>query len=600
MPLTLFITGALAPKAMERQLAQEKGDMVVLEYDTLLDRSRYPQVREWLKTADFVCYQEIEAMRGQVAQLMSHFLKHRPELGDLPGDSAMRRAALQGSFQDSCFTYILNSKVRDCLWARFAFDRIVLTPGSGVNFEFWRGVAATGGLELVVLEPEWHGRSLARRFERWRYKRINKARAAQASAIQPQAPRPVDGLPLAVCVSRRMTHLLQLETQAPGFRIISASLADLGTPDAALLAHEKERFSTWWKAWKQTVLSPACIEGAEPSLAPFQGVFERMGIHYTEQVYPRWAALKKNAMAWLERHRPALIIADMQINEEEVIWCLAASEMGIPVAAYTYDCLVDPLITYCPDFLLIDGARGMSRVLRAGYPTDRLIDVRCHRIPVTPPRTESEIEAHFTNRRPFALCADTMSMINDPQASLRLYQTLVAAARRLPGIDFAVKYHPLRTPKSEERSFLGMDETEVQIKTRFIRSLRPPANFHILPPEASMEECLKKTSILINTISLTGQEAFHIGIPVIFMSRHEPDSIIFPNMEAWMKPLYVDTADELVAAMSQLVESREFRHAQIAQQHHYQQQYYWASQVTLTDGINEAARRAKQMPLYPP
>jgi hypothetical protein len=401
-----------------------------------------------------------------------------------------------------------------------------------------------------------------------------------------------------VCVSRRMVHLLSLESNLPDFRINNAALTDLGEPDAEIVMKEKERFLSWWKTWEQEVLAPACAPGADPNLQSFKGVFEEMGAYYVGQVYPRWVALKKNARTWLESKLPSMMIADTQINEEEVIWCLAAAELGIPVAGYTYDCLADPMITYCPDFLLLDGARGLSRVLKAGYPAERIIDVRCHRIPITAPRTESEIEATFTNRRPVALLADSMTLMNDSQASMRLYQIIVDAARKLPEFDFKVKYHPLRAPKSPQRSFLGMDETEVQIKTSFIRSLRPPRNMIILPPEADMQECLKEASVLLNTISLTGQEAFHLGIPVVFMSHHAPDSITFPNMAEWMNPLYAETTDELVNTLRRLAESREFRHDQINQQHHYQNDYFWASKVTLSEAINEAARRAKHMSLY--
>lgn len=594
MSLTLFITGALAPKAMKRQLAGEKGGLVMLEYDTLLDHSSVPQATAWLKPADFISYEEIEVVRGDVARLMSHFLKHRPELGDRPGDSVMRKAALVGGFQDFCFTRIVNSRVRDCLWRRFKFDRIVITAGSGVNFGFWKEVARENHLETVVLEPEWRGRTLARRIERWRCKRIskNKAKSVSVAARAARPARDDEGLPLAVCVTRRMRHLLMLEEKLPDFRIINASLEELGETDSAVLASETARFADWWKSWEREVLQPGCKPGAEPFLGTFRQVFEEMGAHYTTQVYPRWMAMKARARAWLQERCPALIIADTQINEEEVIWCLAAADLGIPVAGYTYDCLADPMITYCPDFLLLDGARGLSRVLKAGYPRERIIDVRCHRVPAEPRRTEAETEASFKSRRPMALLADSMSLMNDPQEGLRLYRLLIEAARRLPDYDFKVKFHPLRVPKSEQRSFLGMDEMEVRIKTDFIRSLRPPRNFALIPPEADMQDCLRQAAVLLNTISLTGQEAFHFGIPVVFLSHHAPESITFPNMQDWMQTLQADTVEDLVGALRRLADSREFRQAHIRQQHRYQDDYFWASKVSLSEGINEAARRA--------
>ncbi|HCN27324.1 MAG TPA: hypothetical protein DIT64_00740 [Verrucomicrobiales bacterium] len=601
--MTLFITGGLAPKAMERQLRREAEPLVVLEHDTLLERGRYPQVGEWLTLSDLAGFRDIEALRAQVALMFSEYLRQRPELGDQPGDSELRKAFVRGAFLEGCFTRVYHMRLRELLWARHRFDRLVVAPGSGVNFAFWRAVAAEEGMEIIVLEPEWKGRGLRRKIERWLCKRAQKkARSSIQPSLQPSifegAPDDT-GLPLAVCASRRVAPLLAQEKEPCGFRVIQAGMKDLDPPDPAFEAAERERFSTWWRRWKTEVLPASCAPDAKPCLAPLRDLFERMGEEETAGTYPRVSALRARARAWLESRAPAAVIADMQMNEDEAVWSLAAAQAGIPVIAYSYDCLALPDITHSPDILLMDGVRGRSRTLRAGYPAERMIDVRCHRIPAAPPRTAAEIDAAFTARRPLVLSADTMAVINDPQEGLRGYRLLVEAARRLPEMDFVVKFHPLRTPKSEERSFLGMDENEIQVKTRFIRALRPPRNFRLAPPEASMQDWLEKASVLVNTISLTGQEAFHFGIPVVFLCRLDADFITFPDMEKWMTPLLAENADRLVDALRRLATDADFRHAQARQQHHYQDQCFWPAGTSLAAGIRQAARLAAELGPFP-
>ncbi len=601
--MTLFITGGLAPRAMARQLQCEKGPLVVLEHDTLLERARYPQVREWLKLADLADFREIENLRADVEAMLAEFLRQRPELGDLPGDAELRKSAVRGAFLEGCFTLLFHQRLHSLLWARYRFERLVVAPGSGVNFAFWRAVAEAERLQLVMLEPEWRGRGLSRKIQRWLCKRAEKKTrsivASKPVVAGTTVARDAKELPLAVCVSRRMAPLLAQETGSSGFRIQQATMNDLEPTDPAFELAERVRFSAWWHRWRTEILPAACKAEAVPCLAPLRDLFERMGEEESLRTYPRFSALRARARAWLESRAPAAVIADMQMNEEEAVWSLAAAQLGIPVIAYSYDCLALPTITHSPDILLMDGVRGRSRTLRSGYPVERMIDVRCHRIPDAPRRTAEEIDASFTARRPIVLSADTMAVINDPQESLRGYRLLVEAARRLPGMDIVVKFHPLRTPKSEERSFLGMDESEIQIKTRFIRTLRPPRNFRLVPPEAGIQSWLAKAAVLVNTISLTGQEAFHHGIPVVFLCRLDTDFITFPKMEQWMSPLVAENADQMVDALRRLADDRDFRHALVRQQHHYQDQCFWASPTCLAEGIRQASKLVSELGLLP-
>lgn len=586
MPRTLVLTGSLAPQALERRLAEVAEGAVVLEYDTLLERSRYPGVVAWLSTRDIFGRDAAMPLLAGMTEAMEPYLRSRPELGDRPGDADLRKAALGGEFQDRMSMRLFNLALRDHLWSRFEFDRLVVCAGSGVSFGFWREVAAEKGLPVECLAPEWRPRSLRRRIERWLC-RWRRAPAVVANeAITREAP-PAEA-PLVLCASGRVARLLAREPAAPRFRLQTVTAAELGEPTPESVAAESAHWADWWRRWQAEVLDQ------DPAVRGCRDIHRAMGDHHVQRVYPRWSAQVAKAMARLQELRPALVLADTQIGAEDGVWSLAAARLGIPVASYTYDFLLKPRTMFTPDFALVDGQRGIPRMIAAGYPAERIVDVRGHRRPSAPPRTPEQVEAAFTRRRPQVLHADTMTVITDPQACLHQYRSVVEAARRLPQLDFILKFHPLRAPKSEERGFIGMDESEVQSKTRFLRSLRPPSNVRLAPPEQPMEEAMQSAAVLLNTISVSGHEAFHLGLPVVFLVRHPPEFFLFPELEQRLQPPWGESGKELTQALTRLFGDRDYRQAQVAAQHRYQEEFFWSSRQTLTEAVNGLLARGKE------
>lgn len=579
MPRTLFLSGSLAPQALEKRLAEVADGAVILEYDTLLDRSRYPGVAAWLTTREVFGRDAAMPLLAGMTAAMEPYLRSRPDLGDQPGDADLRKAALGGEFQDRMSMRLFNLALRDHLWGRFEFDRLVVCAGSGVSFGFWREVAAEKGVPVEFLAPEWKPRSLRRRIERWwcRWRRRAPTRVKDPVAVSRTPPA---NAPLVLCASGRVARLMAQEPTDPRFRLQTVAAAELGEPDPVLLAAETARYAEWWRRWQAEVLE------SDPVLAGCRDIHRAMGDHYVQRVYPRWSALVAKAMARLQELRPALVLADTQIGAEEGVWSLAAARLGILVASYTYDFLLKPGTMFTPDFALVDGMRGIPRMIAAGYPADRILEVRGHRRPSAPPRSPEEVEAAFMRRRPRVLHADTMTVITDPQACLHQYRSVVEAARRLPQLDFILKFHPLRAPKSEERGFIGMDESEVQSKMRFLRSLRPPANVHLAPPEQPMEEAIQSAAVLLNTISVSGHEAFHLGLPVVFLVRHPPEFFLFPELEQRLQPPFGESGEELAASLARLFGDLDYRQSIVAAQHRYQEDYFWSSRRTLTEAVN--------------
>jgi len=581
MPRTLFLTGSLAPRVMKQRLAAETGELVVLEYDTLLDRAKHPNVTHWTSVTDLVGEADFKAFRERILAALGLYLAFNAAAGDLPGDEDLRRASLPGPPRDNAFFVLVNQAIFDRVRAKHAFDRIIVTPGGGVHFDFWREMARKHGLAIEILQPEWRRRSLQRTLERWRLKK--HARAAVSAAAGPGIQEPEKGA-LVLSASRRISKMLEQDGGERGFRLGHVTVEELGQPDADFLKSEAARFEAWWQRWHSQVLEPACAAGDARAL-DFQHLFPTLGDQLSQEVYPRWSALRRNAVEQLRANQPALVLSDTQINEADHIWCLAARELGIPVVSYTHDNMLNARIMFHPDHVLVDGMRCGPFVRAHGFPSEKITAIRSHRKPSHACRTAAQTEAVFSAPQPRVLLADTMTVLTETQSSLRIYQMLVDAARRLPHVQFCIKFHPLRVGKSEIRSFLGMDESEVQVRQRFLKSLHPPKNLTFIAPEAVLTDCLETAAILLNTTSVSGHEAFQMGVPVISLVRHEADSITFPEIDSWMNQIVATDAVQLADLVQKLITDREFRQAQIEGQLRYLSDYYWKSDLRFTNAI---------------
>lgn len=602
---TLYLAGSLCPRALAHHMATAGTEDAVFEFDTLLDRSCHPQVGAWFATRDFLAEGMISTLRRLTEEQLFVYVRSDAGLGDLPGDEELRRAAISAGLFDSVFTHLLNTHFFQGVMARFKPGRIIAMAGCGINFAFWREMAERHGMEITLIPPEPRRRSLARWWEKKRYKRLarirQKAVLAAGLSSPEEVPAPGSDLPLVFCSTRRVQRLLQQDGGSRNFRLRQVDIAELGAADAMLHGAEAARHLQRHQAWMQQGASPDIIwGGGAEALRDFKQRLGPVLESLAQNVLSRWSALRAKAVQRLEQEKPRLLLADTQIAEEDGVWVLAARQLGIPVVSYSYDYIVNMRTSVIPDWVLADGMRTIPRALAGGYPRERMIDVRAHRRPVRPERNPQEAAAAYGARCPLILMADPPSISADPQLSMFCSRVVVEAARRMPHLRFVIKFHPLRAGKTEERSFVGMDESEVNVKKRFIQSLRPPGNVSCLAPEASMEDCLGEAAVLLSTNSMSGHEAFHIGVPVIFMCQHERESITvtFPEIDERMSPLYAEDAETLVAQLRQLTESTSFREAQIAAQRRYLNHFYWSSELTLTAAISRLL--SPDFPVPPP
>lgn len=578
---------------MKQHLAAAN-DMLVVEFDTLLDRTIYPQASEWLTIRDILGNDVFITIQREIFDALEFYLRARPEIGDQTGDCELRKASMTGAFLDGAYTQLMSEMLLSRLQEKYRWTTIVVTAGCGVHFDFWRQTATANGMSVDVLQPEPFRRSFRRWLTRWYHKRLAK-RAEKLPQQTPLGVRASTNSPLVACASKRVSKLLKSAEMQGLFRLTHLTAEDLGPIDSAVIHEEKQRQTNRWNRWQDEVLAKASIKEQE-RFGRFKPLYAATGIRFHSEVYPRWYALKKTAKDWLNKHRPDVILSDTQMAEEESIWTLAALELGIPVIAYTYDSVINAKIMNTPEYVLVDGMRSIPRALENGYPIERMINVSGHRRPSVPCRTSEETEAIFATPQPQVIYADSMSVAWDPQASLRSFRSIVEAARKLPHLRFIIKFHPLRAAKTELRCFVGMDESEVQAKTRFIKEMNPPRNVTILAPEANMEEQLKSAAVLLNTLSMSGHQAFQLGIPVVFMMESRSDFITFPELHRWLDVPQPQNGSELAAILEKLLTSRDYRQNQIERQKRYLDEYYWSSTLSLEEGISQALNKLHSHP----
>jgi hypothetical protein len=599
MAHTLILSGSLTPKALADCLEWEPGPLVVVEFDTLLERRLYPRVEHWANSTDFFGPQDLDEFMATSRSVLVSYLTEGRQCGEPPEDLMLRRAARLEGLSDVVLTRAMHESLVDCLLERFSIRRVVAGAGCGVNFPFWREFAAARGLELRLLPAEWKSRTLSRRWERWNWRLRGAIKAwgergrALPSATQGSGPR------VLCCSSRvlRLLHSNDVEPQVLGRGLQLVGEPELGEPDAGLFQREQQRFALWWKRWQAAVLDDPQSKAPVPE--PFREALRAAAARAVVEVYPRWSALRHKAREWLRATGPEMLVTDTQLGSRELVWQLAAADLGIPVAAYSYDKVLDAAVMMSPDYYLVDGMRAIPRTLAGGYPAERMIEVQTHRRPQAVRPSLRDRQRLLSGPRPRVIFADPMTVLADPQVSLRCFQSVVEASRRLSGVDFFIKFHPLRARKTEQRSFLGMDESEVDAKRREVLRLRPPGNLHFLPPEMGMDRCLDQATVLLNTTSMSGHEAFHLGVPVVFLCRHEADSITFPQLQSWLEPLFADNGETLATILQRLLSDSAMREEHIRAQQRYLDEFYWKPAPSLQQAIGLALQRAGGRPNNP-
>ncbi|WP_345737185.1 hypothetical protein [Prosthecobacter algae] len=386
-----------------------------------------------------------------------------------------------------------------------------------------------------------------------------------------------------LCCSIRLSRMLQGQPESLDLDWAYVSDELLGKPEGAEFERLKSGYAEWWRKCADELRALLKDNPGDP-----RSILLDLGEGQSRETYPRFAWKYLRARDHLAQARPKLLLCDTQEGSDERAWSLAASELGIPVAAYTYDHIPQPRFSFSPDWLLCDSGRNAHIAQLRGHQADRIVPVASHRRPA------AALKERDGESSKILLYADSYysgtSATVEPQRSYLHYRLLVETARQMPGHQFHLKFHPLRDRKKVEQCFIGMDEDELYVRMRYIESLNPPPNVKMIPPEEDMLVHLQKAGVLLNSNSTAGLEAFVLGVPVIFL--YEPNTELgFPLIHEHGACLVATTSDSLAAEVARLENDPAHAAAQIRNQRRYVDEFYWSSgRQSLTEGIQAILR----------
>lgn len=583
----LLVHGALADKAVVGCLRKDGERLDVLEVEGLLPLGSRLKTRSWVNATELCSVAEMRQCDQALSDLLAFYLDEFSvgtegwASAGVPLSRGFRAACLGMTCRKWISPYLVNLGLADKTFGKgsgIAYDQMVVTPGAGISFRAWRQVAAMHGVPVTFLKQEERPFSLSRRWQRL-LNRWRKRPAAVASApVETLADRSVDVL----CTSIRLARMLQQksgELVQAGIEWAYVSDEIFGKPADEEMRQLKQGYAQWWQGCEAKLQAMVAENPATPC-----SILMDLGRQQSAEVYPRFAWKYLRAKEHLARLRPKMLLCDTQEGSDERAWSLAAAELGIPVAAYTYDHIPQPRFSFSPDWLLCDSGRNAYIAELRGHLPSRIVRVASHRRPKPPAADAAKKDTNVI------LYADSFysgtSATVEPQRSYKHYQLIVETARRMPDHQFLIKFHPLRDRKREAQCFIGMDEDELYVRTRYIRNLQPPSNVKLIAPEASMMDWIPKASVLLNSNSTAGLEAFVLGVPVIFL--YEPNTEFgFPKLWDYQACIVAEEPDHLKNEIMRLQTDSAHAASHVEHQRQYVDDFYWSSagQQSLVEGI---------------
>lgn len=573
---TLLVHGAFAARGALHAI-RDWSRTVALEVDLALPQAQRRQCAAVLTIPPLLPEAEARCLQERAERVLDAFLEDRVQAPGLATDRRFRAACMSIEAWRIVVPHVV------CLeYARRAldhgpFDRLVVAPGAGISLPAFEQVARALGVPLEVLpfdreEPPFLW-MLKRRWQRFRHRR----RSTRAAPPAPRLPAAVgsDGL---WCADPRLEAMIATQDTAarwqrgPGFQ----------DPDPSAMAKLAERYGRWWRDWW---LHWREAHPQEEALSDFW-ILERLGDWFSRERYPLHALLLEQARAAVAAGSPRRVLVGSMRGRRELLWGLAAQEQGIPAAVYTVDCHIDPRLVFKPDLALCDDTRQCDLAAES-LTADRIVRVRSHRRPpgrdvVGPPQPHA---------RPRLLLADTyysgMVASSSPLLSFWAYERAVEAARALPDCDVFIKFHPVRERPEAVFHLSGLHHLHLWQRETFIRGLRPPANLHLLAPEARLSEALPHADLLLNIQSYAGLEAFALDIPVIYLQPWDEEGL-YPRMNALGAMRVATDTPRLIALVRELLGDAGKRREQLERQRAYLDYFYSQGHPACADAAAEA------------
>lgn len=578
MARTLLIAGTLAPRAVREKLGTEAAkETTVVEFDALLDRSRYPKVQTWARLTDLIPTAEALGINTAAEDEVDAFLSQERPSGDLPTHRAFRAACLGPHTWRLMIPHLLNQRLAELCLRQYKPERIIVAAGSGVHFQAWKEAAEKASLPIELLQPEKFFMGIRRRLWKWWLRWTKRAPTRVSTAALPDTATATGYI---LCTSERTSRLIAGQTQYLSLPVQAITTADLEASNPALHKKLTQDYQQWWQTW---------LGESGNSLS---SAIQNIGKYYVEKIYPSYACIYYQALQRLKTEPPVFILSDTQTGTKERMWSLAAQELGIPVLAYNYDQMPTPRFSYLPELILANSRRSVIMAVHNGVPENLIQIIQSHRKQSLKPSTGKP-----NNKRSLIVYADgyyagTRADI-PPTDSYRFYQLVIATARMLPECDFVIKFHPLRERKQAQLSFLAMDESELCIRKDYIQSHKPPTNLRLIAPEENLPQLMARTDILLNFNSTSGIEAFEMKIPVIFLQQLDANVRAYPHIHDYEACLHAEDPATLAEKITTLIQQPTIRALQIQRQQRYIEEFYWPPGPSLVEAVEAYSQQIR-------
>jgi hypothetical protein len=559
---TLLVHGAFATQAACRAIS-DWSNTVVMEVDLSLSSPLRRQCAAVVTVPPLLPEAEAERLQERAETVLEAFLEERVSVPGLATDRRFRAACMSIEAWRIVVPHVVCLEYARRALAHGPFQRIIVAPGAGISLPAFEQLARALGIPLEVLpfdreQPPFLW-MLKRRWQRFRHRR-KAARSAAAPARLPAAT----GTGERWCADPRLETLVATEDQAglwhrgPAFQ----------EPDPNRLRELGKRYQDWWRNWWHDWRN---AHSQEDPLSDFW-ILEALGDWFSRERYPLHALLLEQARSAVAASQPERILVGSMRGRRELLWGLAAQDFGIPAAVYTVDCHIDPRLVFKPDLALCDDIR-QCEIAASRLAPEQVIRVRSHRRPpgrerIGPPRPHA---------RPRLLLADTyysgMVASSSPLLSFWAYERAIEAARALPDYDFIIKFHPVRERPEPVFHLSGLHHLHLWQRERFIRGLQPPANLHLLAPEARLSDELPHADLLLNIQSYAGLEAFALDIPVIYLQPWDEEGL-YPRMNALGAMCVATDTERLIALIRELHTDPGQRTVQLERQRAYLDYFY--------------------------
>jgi glycosyltransferase involved in cell wall biosynthesis len=571
MKHSLIIYGAFGKDGLKRAV-KDWSHAVVYENDARLPAGLRHQVAAVISPEVTYPAEVIARLNRRMEELLDAFLDERAPVPELETGRLFRSACMSMDVMRQVMPHLRTLEEAKLVDAHGPWQEMIISPGSGVCIKAWEQVARHLGVPVRALGLDEGKPSalwmLRRRWQRWLHQRGKTSK------------RHIFKLPEAVpgdewlCVDPRVDVILGEEGAAAGWRRAPAFVPPSDDRHRCL----RESYLKWWEGWRADWDREHLSAG---SLSDHQAL-HAVGEWAAGDVYPLHAFALIQAREHLRRLKPKRLLVGSMFGKVELMWLVAAKELGIEVGAYSLDNAIYPKLCFAPDFLFYDDLRQRVFAEERGVVRNKMVPVRTHRLPAAAQKVEAP------SKRPLVVLADTsyhgVNSSPAPMISFWALETMVEAARLLPGWDFAFKFHPVRERPEARFNFDGCHHRHICERELHFQSLRPPANIRITAPEVRFSDLMATADVVLHIYSYAAIEAMAASIPAFLLASRNDDPDVFWRVmrEGEVLPL-ANNAETLAHKLEELAGDDALRQQMIDRQKRFLADFYPAQGISLAE-----------------